>query len=217
MKHVLEFDSIQLSFGSRVILSDIFMKCETGKIAGLLGRNGQGKSCLLNSVYGELDTERSVRFDAVAVVHPFKRPGQLRYLPQSNYLPKSLRLKRVFDDFDLDFQEFEKRFPEFRSRHNSPLRALSGGERRFVETYVILRSQTQFVLLDEPFTHLMPLQIEKMVELMVAEKENKGLLITDHLYQHIIDISDSLYVLADGKTHLIKDVRQIEELGYAKF
>src|ERR1700754_1229633 len=104
MKHLLEFDSIQLSFDSRVILSDIFMSCETGRIVGLLGRNGQGKSCLLNCVYGELDIEKSVRFDSVSVVYPFKRPGLMMYLPQFNYIPLTLRLKRVFADFQLDFQ-----------------------------------------------------------------------------------------------------------------
>lgn len=54
MKHTLEADSIQLAFGQRQILTDIYFKCETGKIIGLLGRNGQGKTCLLNIVYGTL-------------------------------------------------------------------------------------------------------------------------------------------------------------------
>jgi ABC-type lipopolysaccharide export system ATPase subunit len=41
------------------------------------------------------------------------------------------------------------------------------------------------------------------------------LLITDHLYQEIIDLSDNLYLLKDGKTHRIKDPSEVEELGYA--
>ena len=50
----------------------------------------------------------------------------------------------------------------------------------------------------------------------MEEKQNKGILMTDHLYQHITDISDSLYVLANGKTHLTKQISDIEKLGYAK-
>ncbi len=42
MKHQMEADSIQLEFGSRSILSDIHIRCETGTITGLLGRNGEG-------------------------------------------------------------------------------------------------------------------------------------------------------------------------------
>lgn len=217
MNHVLELDSIRLSFNNKVILSDIFMKCETGKITGLLGKNGQGKTCLLNIVYGELPTEeRSIRFDNTSVVHAYKRPDLIRYLPQFNFFPTFLTLEKVFDDFYLEFSTFEKRFPEFASRHRSQLKTLSGGQLRFVQTYIIVKAKTQFSLLDEPFTHLMPLQIEKMLELISEEKKNKGFLITDHLYRHIVDISDHLYLLSDGKTHVVKDLTDIEHLGYAR-
>lgn len=72
-------------------------------------------------------------------------------------------------------------------------------------------------MLDEPFTHLNPIQIEKAKELMLEEKKHKGLLITDHMYQHIIDVSDNLYVLSNGKTHLTKSIDEVERLGYAGF
>ena len=60
MNHTLEVDSIQLAFNNRRILSDIYLKCETGKITGLLGRNGQGKSCLMKIIYGTLSCEKSI-------------------------------------------------------------------------------------------------------------------------------------------------------------
>jgi lipopolysaccharide export system ATP-binding protein len=218
MTHLLEFDSIRLSFGQRVILSDVFMKCETGKITGLLGRNGQGKTCLMNIVYGELTAaERSIRFDNISVPNAYLNPDLLLYLPQFNFFPTFLTLKKVFDDFRLEFSIFEKRFPEFSSKYTSRLRTLSGGQLRFVQTYIIVKANTRFSLLDEPFTHLMPLQIEKMIELIREEKEHKGFLITDHMYRHILDISDHLYVLADGKTHAIREIEDIEALGYARF
>ena len=50
---------------------------------------------------------------------------------------------------------------------------------------------------------------------MLEEKKHKGLLITDHMYQHVIDISDNLYVLSNGKTHLTKSIDEVERLGYA--
>jgi ABC-type multidrug transport system ATPase subunit len=216
MNHFLEFDNIRLSFNGRIILSDIYMKCETGKITGLLGRNGQGKSCLFNIVYGELNAEeKSVRFDKTAVEHAYEVPGLICYLPQFDFFPKFLTVARVFNDFNLDYLEFEKRFTEFSARHKVKLKDLSGGQFRFIQTYVILKAQSRFAILDEPFTHLMPIQIEKMLEVMVEEKKNKGLLITDHLYRHIIDIADSLYILANGKTHLVKELMDVERLGYA--
>jgi len=216
MNHILDADSIQLEFDNRKILSSIYLRCETGKITGLLGKNGQGKSCLMKIIYGTLKCEKSVRFDNIACYEASKRPDLLLYLPQFNFIPKSLSLKRVFKDFELDYSVFEKRFPEFAARYHSTTGSLSGGGQRLLEIYVIVKSITQFAMLDEPFTHLNPLQIEKVKELLSKEKINKGLLITDHMYHHVVDICDNLYVLANGKTHLTKCIEDIEKLGYAR-
>ncbi len=217
MNHLLEIDGVQLQFEGRKILSNIYLRCETGKITGLLGKNGQGKSCLMKIIHGSLTCEKSVRFDHISIVESFQRPALLMYLPQFNFIPKSLSLGRVFRDFGLEYHVFQNRFSEFTSSERSSVRSLSGGERRLIEVYVIVKSKSQFVLLDEPFTHLNPLQIEKVKELLKEEKANKGLLITDHMYRHIIDIYDSLYVLSNGQTYLTKTVAGIETFGYARF
>ncbi len=216
MKHVLEADGIQLEFNGRKILSDIYLQCETGKITGLLGRNGQGKSCLMNIIYGSLLCEKSVRFDRVSIKEPYKRPDFIRYLPQFHYLPNSLSLRRIFTDFELEYNAFTERFPEFMGRQRDSIGRLSGGERRLTEMYVLIKSKSRFVMLDEPFTQLTPIQIEKIKLLLLEEKENKGLFITDHIYKHVVDISDSIYVLANGKTHITKDITDLERLGYIK-
>ena len=216
MIHTLEVESIQLGFNDRKILSDIYLRSETGKITGLLGRNGSGKSCLMKIIYGTLKSEKSVRFDNVTQHAAFKRSGLILYLPQFNFIPKGLSLKRIFKDFDLEYSYFEKRYPEFSSRYNSSIDCLSGGERRLIELYIIVKSKSYFALLDEPFTHLSPIQIEKTKELLLEVKSNKGLVVTDHLFTHVTDICDSLYILKDGKTHLSKGFEDIERLGYAK-
>lgn len=216
MIHKLEADSIQLQFGDRAILSSIYLKCETGKITGLLGRNGQGKSCLMKIIYGTLTCEKSVRIDSRAQAETFKRPGLLLFLPQFNFIPKSLSLKRVFQDFALDFRSFAEKFPEFLSRYTSPIGSLSGGDHRLMELYLIIKARSLFAMLDEPFTHLSPLQIEIVKELLLEEKTNKGFLITDHMYRQVLDVCDNLYVLANGKTHLTKSHTDLETLGYVK-
>lgn len=90
MKHILEADGIQLEFNGRKILSSVYMKAETGKITGLLGRNGQGKTCLMNIIYGSLACEKSVRFDKKSQRNAYKRPDLLLYLPQFNFIPRQL-------------------------------------------------------------------------------------------------------------------------------
>ena len=214
--HTLEADSIQLEFDGRKILTDIYIKCETGKITGLLGRNGQGKSCLMKIIYGSLPCEKSIRFDNLAQYEAFKRTDLLLYLPQFNFIPRSLSLKRIFIDFELDFSLFQIRFPEFADRAKTLIKDLSGGEQRLIEVYIIVKSRSQFAMLDEPFTHLNPLQIEKVQQLLLTEKENKGLLITDHMFRHITAICDDLYVLNNGTTYLTKSEAEIETLGYAR-
>jgi ABC-type lipopolysaccharide export system ATPase subunit len=216
MTQTLEADSILLEFNGRKILSDIYLKCETGKITGLLGKNGEGKSCLMKIIYGTLKCEKSIRFDNLAQYEAFKRSNLVLYLPPFHFIPKRLSLKRIFNDFDLEYSLFEKRFAEFSSRYKSSIDTLSGGEWRLVELYIIIKSKSYFALLDEPFTHLSPVQVEKAKELILEEKQNKGLLITDHIFQHVTNISDSLYVLKGGKTYLTTTIDDIKKLGYVK-
>ncbi|HEY1060255.1 MAG TPA: ATP-binding cassette domain-containing protein, partial [Daejeonella sp.] len=196
MKHILEVDSVSLSFSDRVILSDIYLKSETGKIVGLLGRNGQGKSCLMKIISGTLKAEsRSVRFDGKTVFELIGRSDLLVYLPQFNFIPSFLTLERIFRDFCLKFYEFEEYFPEFISKSMMKISEFSGGEKRIIELYVIIKSKSQFALLDEPFTHISPMQIERIKKLLIREKENKGFIISDHMFREITDIADSIYLL----------------------
>jgi ABC-type lipopolysaccharide export system ATPase subunit len=62
----------------------------------------------------------------------------------------------------------------------------------------------------------MPLHIDTFKRLILREKENKGIIITDHMYKHIISVCDNLYVINDGKTYLTKSINDIETLGYAR-
>lgn len=217
MRHKLEVDDVQLEFGTRKILSNIYLRCETGKITGLLGRNGQGKSCLMNVIYGNLNVlSKSVRFDNMSVPRAFTKPQLLVYLPQFNFIPGSLSLKKIFSHFNSDYSFFESSFPDFKPKYYTRISSLSGGQRRLVEVYLIAKAKSQFAMLDEPFSHLMPLQIEKMIEILNEEKNYKGLLVTDHMYRYILTISDDLFVLKDGKSYLTKSLDDIEALGYAR-
>ena len=67
MKHILEADGIQLAFDNRKILLSIYLKCETGNITGLLGKNGTGKSCLMRIIHSSLYCESSIRIDGKSI------------------------------------------------------------------------------------------------------------------------------------------------------
>ena len=69
MMNSLEVDSVILDFGMRRILQDVYLKCETGRITGLLGRNGTGKSSLMKIIFGKLRlSSSSVRLNNKSLV-----------------------------------------------------------------------------------------------------------------------------------------------------
>lgn len=217
MKNILEIDSVILEFGNKRILQNVYLKIETGSITGLLGRNGSGKTCLMNIIYGKLiPAEKSVRLNNKYIPRKHFSKEILTYLPQFNFIPKSLTIERIFKDYKIDFSSFLIYFPEFKKYYKSKIKLLSGGEQRIIEIYVILLSDTKFCMLDEPFSQVMPKHIETIKKIIINEKDKKGIIITDHLFEHIIDICNEIYVINNGTTILIKDIDEIEKLGYAR-
>jgi ABC-type multidrug transport system ATPase subunit len=104
MENLLEIDSVQLRFGERTILNNIYLKSETGKVTGILGRNGCGKSCLLKLIFGEIQTnEKSVRINENVLYEDYRNPDDMRMLPQFNFLPKHIKVIQAFKYFDIDF------------------------------------------------------------------------------------------------------------------
>ena len=199
-KHILEIDSAELAFGGRSILSGVYLLAETGCVTAVLGRNGCGKSCLMKILSGALKAGFcSMRIDGKW--HGRFTEKEVRYLPQHAFIPGWLRLERVLRDFGLSREELERWFPLFVPLRGSRIGELSGGEQRILECFVILRSRTQFVLLDEPFSQIAPLHVETLQTLIRQEKMAKGILLTDHMYRHVTGIADRLYVMADGQAY----------------
>ena len=213
---ILESDGICLSFGeTKRVLSQVYIPIYQGKVTGLLGRNGSGKSCLMEVIFGSLNAESaSIRINGQYVPTPFLQKGLIRYLPQSQFIPKELRISKIFDLFELEKEAIFCAFPELEKYYYERLSSLSGGLIRLLEVLMILKSKVRFVLLDEPFSHIMPLHIEQLQKLIEVEKQQKGILISDHLYKSIVEISDDLYLLTDGTTFRVTEVAQLYERGY---
>lgn len=208
----LEADSINLRFGENVVLSDIYTNFSTGNITGILGRNGCGKSSLFKTIFGTLNAEyATIRVDNVYNRSLYKS-NLIKYLPQNFVIPANISSQKAIYLFNSDKEKCNTYFKNYDIDLNVKMEKLSGGQRRLVEIIVFLNSESHFIILDEPFTHLMPLQIEALKELFFAYKTQKCLIISDHQYRHIIDIADSIYLLKDAKTHLLKKGSYIEEL-----
>lgn len=215
MKHLLEIDSVELSFGERRILQGVYLRVERGAVTAVLGHNGCGKSCLMNVLCGALRPQfASMRIDGVW--HKRFNCREVRYMPQHKFIPDRLYIADVLRDFDLDMEAFLMWFPDFERLLSTPVGALSGGERRIVECYTILCSDTDFVMLDEPFSQVMPVHIEVLKRLIAEQKARKGILLTDHMYRHVQEIADTIYVLSNGSSHRVASPEDLIRFGYIR-
>lgn len=214
MNHCLEIDDVLFEINNKTILSSIYLQIKTNTINGLLGRNGAGKSTLMKIIFGILDCQNSIRIDNISIKFLKNKNKIISYLPQFNFIPKSLTIYQVLYYFDLDSKLLESTIKDFENITKMKFGQLSGGHRRIIELYVILFSNSKFALLDEPFSQLSPIQIESAKKLIIQAKKQKGILITDHFYTHILDITDKNYVLKDGRSYLIDTMLDLEKFGY---
>ncbi|EDP71665.1 ABC transporter ATP-binding protein [Flavobacteriales bacterium ALC-1] len=212
---IFELDNVELYFKNKRILNGIYLKAETGKVTAILGRNGCGKSSLLNIAFGNLKPKyKLVRIDNKPLLKPLYLTGLARYLPQYNFIPDGMKLSLVFKLYHLKWTTFVKNFEAFSIYETSKIKALSGGERRVIETYIILKTESEIVFLDEPFSHLSPIHIETVKQMIAEEKDHKAIIISDHMYQHIIDASDTIYLLKNGTTKKIEKLTELEDYKY---
>lgn len=214
---VLEADGIRIAFGGREVLASIYMRVQTGQIVGLLGRNGSGKSVLLQAIFGaQAVPDASVRVNGRRVVPAFREPDLLNYLPQEPLVPPSLPLARAARMLGVDVALATARFPELRPQLDKTIGELSGGSARLVQALLLLHADTAFSLFDEPFSGVMPVHVETLAEEMQRVKSRKGLLLTDHRYAEVLPICDVVYLLHQGRLlKLDGDVReQLRDYGY---
>ncbi|HEY0680212.1 MAG TPA: ATP-binding cassette domain-containing protein [Chitinophagaceae bacterium] len=214
---VIEISDIKLRFGARYVLSDIYVTCKTGAPTGLIGRNGQGKSTLMKVIFGSLPAESAcIRINNKTLDRSLLKEQQVSYLPQFNFFPKKITIKEAFADFRLSFDDFISWFPDLNRTYSTRFNTLSGGEKRIVEIYAICKSASLLKLLDEPFTYLSPIQAEVVSNLILAESTKKIFLITDHLYEHVLQICNEVYFLKEGSVKKIHTVEELEFLGYTR-
>lgn len=212
---IFELDNVELYFKNKRILNGIYLKAETHKVTAILGRNGCGKSCLLDIAFGTLKPKyKLVRLNSKPLLKPLYKTRLAAYLPQYNFIPTGMKLAFVFKLYNLSWSTFISQFEDFSKYKNHKFKTLSGGERRLIEIYLILKSKTEIVLLDEPFSHIAPLYIETIKQLIIAQKKQKAIIISDHLYEHIMAVSDRVYLLKNGTTTLINDIKALEDYNY---
>ena len=216
-KNSLLADSIRLAFGTNNVLNGAWLQSQTGTVTGVLGRNGSGKTCMFRAIMGDLHTQDIfVKINEKIVTGSDEMGLYIKYLPQKSFLPPKLTLSKVFYYFGKDYNSFTAEFPHFAKYENVRAGELSGGEIRIVEIWLCLNSGAPFCILDEPFSYLAPVYVEQVQQMIRQRKSHMGIIISDHNYRAILQVTDEVLLLSDGYVHLVKEMSDLVRYGYCK-
>jgi len=212
----LHVDSVMKSFGTKQVLTDVYLSCRKGEVVGLLGRNGSGKSTLLKIIFGSLTADRKfVTVDGKIPQGWFGNGKLLKYLPQDGLLPDNLKI-RIAINMLCDKQQAKLllQHPCILPHMDKCCKHLSGGEKRLIEVLVLIHSEAKFVMIDEPFNGISPIYKDEIKRLILEQSENKGFIVTDHDYRNILDVATRVVLIFDGGTKEMKNKGELVKWGY---
>ncbi|NVJ08848.1 LPS export ABC transporter ATP-binding protein [Myxococcus sp. AM001] len=208
-------EGLEKTFRGRKVVAGVSFSVAPGEVVGLLGPNGAGKTTSFNMVVGLVSPDAGrVRIGDEDLTHlPMHRRARrgVGYLPQEASVFRKLTVR---DNFlavlelqkDLDAKAREQRadvlLDEFGLTHvaESLGETLSGGERRRAEIARSLIPQPRFILFDEPFAGVDPINVGDLQrQIFLLRERGLGVLITDHNVQDTLGICDRAYIIAQGR------------------
>jgi ABC-type multidrug transport system ATPase subunit len=218
MMNKLRVNRVEKSFGNRPILTDICFECCTGEIVGIFGRNGSGKSTLLKILFGTIqaDAIQVLINDSIIDVGEVIVNKQMAYLPQEGFLPKDMKVREVIPLFFTDGVAQNKIFyaPKIAALDKKKVGTLSHGELRYLEILLISHLDHPFLLMDEPFSMIEPLYKDIIKDLLLSLKQKKGIIITDHYYADVLQITDKNLFIRNGVSYEIAGKEDLAKHGY---
>ena len=216
MERVLELNNVYKSIKGKEILSGVTFNLERGKVLGIMGPNGQGKTTLLNVIEGFLKMdEGEIKLEGNNISNLTK--GEISYLQDMNIFDKSMKIKDAinlyadfFNDFDkekmyyyLDFMNLDK---------NSKIRYLSKGMMEKFNLSLTLSRKAKLFLLDEPISGVDPVSREKILDAILENlSEESSMIITTHYIGELERIFDEVLFLGDGKVIEFGDAEELRE------
>lgn len=216
--HTLIIKELAKNFKNKSVLDYIAFECKTGDIIGILGRNGSGKSTLLKILFGTLKADKiQLSIDGKNISPEEIIPQQkIAYLPQESFLPKTLKVRDIVPLYfkEGDMQDKILYDPLIARMANTKIGNLSMGELRYFELMLISTLPHPFLMLDEPFSMVEPLYREKIREKLLSLKTTKGILMTDHYYNDILDAASSCFLLRNGRLITVNSIEDLTGNGY---
>jgi lipopolysaccharide export system ATP-binding protein len=210
----LETVELSKSYRRRKVVDDVSVSVQQGEVVGLLGPNGAGKTTSFYMIVGLISPDSGrVLLDGedVTDLPMYQRARQgISYLPQEPSVFRKLtveeNLMAILETLPITAHERRERAERLIEqlgldtvRRNKGF-ALSGGERRRVEIARSLVIQPSFLLLDEPFSGIDPIQVLELQRIIFELKRTGiGILITDHNVRETLAVTDRAYIINNGR------------------
>jgi len=211
---LLQTHGLVKSYGGRCVVDGVSLTVNAGEVVGLLGPNGAGKTTSFYMIVGLIKPEEGqVVFMGKDVsrlaMYQRARLG-MGYLSQEPSIFRKLtvadNIMAILETLDLDRKERDNRLRDLLNELQlTPLAkqkaiTLSGGERRRLEITRALVTNPSFILLDEPFSGVDPINVYE-VQKIIAHLRDRGLgvLVTDHSVRETLAIVQRAYVICEGK------------------
>ena len=212
--HTLQTTELSKSYRGRKVVDNVSVRVKQGEVVGLLGPNGAGKTTSFYMIVGLITPDSGrVQLDdndlTQLAMYQRARKG-ISYLPQEASVFRKLsvedNLMAILQTLRLSRRERLDRMDRLIEQlgleqvRKSKGYVLSGGERRRVEIARSLVIQPSFLLLDEPFSGIDPIQVLELQKIIFDLKNSGiGILMTDHNVRETLAVTDRAYIINNGR------------------
>ena len=209
MPDLLTVEGLSAGYGEAVVLSDIGFAIADGQSMALLGRNGTGKTTLINSIVG-LTRHRSgsIRLDGRDITRerPERRVAAgVGWSPQERNIFRSLtveeNLTAIARPGPWSVDRVFAMFPRLAQRRGNLGSQLSGGEQQMLAIGRALIVNPRIILLDEPLEGLAPIIVEELLGVLgnVIHKEGMSAIVVEQKARKILGFTDRAIILDRGR------------------
>lgn len=211
---LLECKNVSKSFDKKEILHDINLTIKPGKIIGLLGKNGQGKTTLIkliNDLLTPTSGEILVKGNKVGI----ETKKIISYLPERTYLDKSMKVSEIvkfFSEFydNFDSEKAYKLLKDLDLDINEKLSKMSKGMQEKVQLVLVMSRNADLYILDEPLGGVDPATRDYILDTILSNfKEGSSVIISTHLIADIERILDEVIFIDKGRIVLTSDADEL--------